>query len=353
LLLDSLLQEMMAEPEPSSTETAGMPENDSEDIASLSEMFPLLSKTDIRQALGQCGGKLSSALDLLLTRDLVDREMDQQGMLVKKLIPICDLWVRGECTGARATACRARHFYVESDCQGKVKARKASQLNCFSSPYKVRLVTEQIKIQREKVNVESGNIEKWLECEERQVIDLTGCENEGDMDVDHLGSKEEFKTGDNEVDVYDASSKGEVKSEIIGEKVDHPFPCADTPAVINSSLTNPSCVSKQVQSVKDLSKRPSFNLHDSLLQENLYVEKRSMGHCCETESDNGPDPEERRRLQAEAAEKRLKENEVRGLKDPEGAKHRIDQKGVVGDSDECKSVLSNSNAGGCGSEQIG
>jgi len=54
-----------------------------------------------------------------------------------------------------------------------------------------------------------------------------------------------------------------------------------------------------------------------------------MGNCCGTESDNGPDPEERRRLQAEAAERRHKENEGRGLKDPEGAKRRMEQKAAA------------------------
>eukprot|EP00092_Neocalanus_flemingeri_P107153 GFUD01137530.1.p1 GENE.GFUD01137530.1~~GFUD01137530.1.p1 ORF type:complete len:111 (+),score=46.76 GFUD01137530.1:99-431(+) len=51
-----------------------------------------------------------------------------------------------------------------------------------------------------------------------------------------------------------------------------------------------------------------------------------MGNCCGSENDDGPDPEERRRLQAEAAEMRNKDNEGRGLKDPEGAKRRMEQK---------------------------
>ena len=185
----------MAEPESSSTSGAAVPEDDLDDIASLSDMYPLLSEADIRIALDQCGGNLSSALDLLLTKDLVDCETDQDRMLlVNKLKPICHLWIRGECIGARATACRARHFYLESDSQGKGKSiaakRNIRQLNSFSSPYKVRLVTEQIKIQREKVDIESGSIEKWHEIEERQLVDLTGCENEADVDVNNLNSKE-------------------------------------------------------------------------------------------------------------------------------------------------------------------
>ena len=113
---------MMAEPESSSIACAAVPEDDLDDIASLSDMFPLLSEADIRIALEQCGGNLSSALDLLLTKDFMDHEKDQERMLlVNKLKPICHLWIRGECIGARATACRARHFYLESDSQGKEK----------------------------------------------------------------------------------------------------------------------------------------------------------------------------------------------------------------------------------------
>jgi len=57
-----------------------------------------------------------------------------------------------------------------------------------------------------------------------------------------------------------------------------------------------------------------------------------MGNACcggSSDSDNGPDIEERRRLQAEAADKRHKENEARGLKDPEGAKKRIEEKAAA------------------------
>ncbi|XP_033639738.1 small VCP/p97-interacting protein-like [Asterias rubens] len=38
------------------------------------------------------------------------------------------------------------------------------------------------------------------------------------------------------------------------------------------------------------------------------------------------DPEERRQQQAEAAEKRIKQEESRGIKDPEGLKRRQQQK---------------------------
>ncbi|GFN75625.1 small vcp/p97-interacting protein-like [Plakobranchus ocellatus] len=39
-----------------------------------------------------------------------------------------------------------------------------------------------------------------------------------------------------------------------------------------------------------------------------------------------PDPETRRRQQAEAAERRQKENESRGIKDPEGLKRKQQRK---------------------------
>ena len=87
-----------------------MLEDGSEEIASLSDMFPLLSEAEIRIALDQCGGNLSSALDLLLTKDLMDHEKDQERMLLVK--PICHLWIRGECIGDRASACRTFLFGV-------------------------------------------------------------------------------------------------------------------------------------------------------------------------------------------------------------------------------------------------
>lgn len=55
-----------------------------------------------------------------------------------------------------------------------------------------------------------------------------------------------------------------------------------------------------------------------------------MGNCCgggaSQEDEENLDPGERRRRQAEAAERRMKEEQGRGLADPEGAKRRIEAK---------------------------
>ncbi|KAJ8032145.1 hypothetical protein HOLleu_25585 [Holothuria leucospilota] len=56
-----------------------------------------------------------------------------------------------------------------------------------------------------------------------------------------------------------------------------------------------------------------------------------MGACLDcfngaSEDVAQPDDEEKRRQQAEAAEKRMKESEGRGLKDPEGVKRKQMQK---------------------------
>lgn len=52
-----------------------------------------------------------------------------------------------------------------------------------------------------------------------------------------------------------------------------------------------------------------------------------MGCCCgKEEEDAGPSLEDRRRAQAEAATRRQAEQEGRGLKDPEGAKRRMEAK---------------------------
>lgn len=53
-----------------------------------------------------------------------------------------------------------------------------------------------------------------------------------------------------------------------------------------------------------------------------------MGNCFGSSSDkdeDAPNPEERRRLQAEAAEKRLKGQEARGIKDPDALKRKQEQ----------------------------
>jgi len=56
-----------------------------------------------------------------------------------------------------------------------------------------------------------------------------------------------------------------------------------------------------------------------------------MGNCCGSEENDkdGPDANERRRLQVEAAEKRHNENAARGLKDPEGARRRMETKAAA------------------------
>jgi len=158
-----------------------------EDVSSLSAMFPLMTEAAVLSALCECGGNLSQALDLLLTRDLMERERQEQVRINNQTTPLCDLWVSGDCIGARAAACAARHFYLDSDigdgCRKKnksgpeiarKKAKKARRR--FSSPYRARLVTEQVRVEREEINIESGEKESWIEVQERELVDLTGRE---------------------------------------------------------------------------------------------------------------------------------------------------------------------------------
>jgi len=158
--------------------TASPPESQAANIATLAEMFPLMTEAALQSALSQCGGHLSSALDLLLTKDLVDSERHQQSLYTTRFRPICDLWVRGECSGGRAAACRDRHFYNDLDASrrtftssGKKEKRK---MEGFSSPYRSRVVREKVEVVMEQVNVDSGNYEKWSEVQERELVDLTG-----------------------------------------------------------------------------------------------------------------------------------------------------------------------------------
>jgi len=159
-----------------------------EDVSSLSAMFPLLTEAAVMSALCQCGGNLSPALDLLLTRDLMERERQEQVRINNQTTPLCDLWVSGDCAGARAAVCAARHFYLDSDIgDGRRRKNKSGPDSVagkkvkrprrhFSSPYRARLVTEQVTVEREEIDIESGKKESWTEVQERELVDLTGSE---------------------------------------------------------------------------------------------------------------------------------------------------------------------------------
>jgi len=179
-----------------------------EDVSSLSAMFPLMTEAAVLSALCECGGNLSQALDLLLTRDLMERERQEQVRINNQTTPLCDLWVSGDCIGARAAACAARHFYLDSDigdgCRKKnksgpeiarKKAKKARRR--FSSPYRARLVTEQVRVEREEINIESGEKESWIEVQERELVDLTGTE---EMSESGLGNENVKKVDGNRED---------------------------------------------------------------------------------------------------------------------------------------------------------
>eukprot|EP00092_Neocalanus_flemingeri_P041381 GFUD01045058.1.p1 GENE.GFUD01045058.1~~GFUD01045058.1.p1 ORF type:complete len:329 (+),score=117.27 GFUD01045058.1:32-988(+) len=172
------------------------PQSLATDCNTLAEMFPLLQESVIQSALVQCNGQLAAALDLLLAKDLMDREVHHYGLYTRPR-PICDLWVRGQCSGARAAACRDRHFYndTDTDTRGAVSEEREvdrRSLNVFSSPYKARVIREQVKVLKEEVNLDSGKDEKWMEVEERELIDLTGDVIEDKpIDILELSSEDE------------------------------------------------------------------------------------------------------------------------------------------------------------------
>lgn len=163
-----------------STSAQSIPQTQKQYVTPLSRMFPLLSEATISSALNQCQGNLSTTLDMLLTQDRMDCEIHQQASYSEEQIPICNLWIRGECSGGRAAACRKRHFYIDSDTRGMAKYRpvssqnNGSKLSRFSSPYKARLITEQIQLQREEVDLETGKKVTWYETKEQEYVDLTG-----------------------------------------------------------------------------------------------------------------------------------------------------------------------------------
>ena len=146
-----------------------------QNITTLGEMFPLLPGSVIETVLLHCDGQVSIAIDFLLLNDLLDTEMIQQESTNR---PLCTLWVTGRCSGARAAACHDRHFYNEEDSPAFVveggSQNRQRQMKVFSSPYKARVVMEKVKVHKEEVNLDSGKEMKWLEVQERELIDLTG-----------------------------------------------------------------------------------------------------------------------------------------------------------------------------------
>jgi len=180
-----------------------------EDVSSLSAMFPLLTEAAVMSALCQCGGNLSPALDLLLTRDLMERERQEQVRINNQTTPLCDLWVSGDCAGARAAACTARHFYLDTDSgdgsrrknksgPDSVAGKKVKRARRhFSSPYRATLVTEQVTVEREEINIESGEKESWTELQERELVDLTGSEEmtRSGLEAENFKKVEDNKKG--------------------------------------------------------------------------------------------------------------------------------------------------------------
>jgi len=130
--------------------------------------------------------------------------------------PLCSLWLRGECNGGRAAVCRARHFYLDSDSdshdRSRTRTRAGPALQRFSSPYRTRIVTEQVQVQREAVNLESGQSQTWLELQEREVVDLTGRSG----DIINLSSvTESVKEHDNKILESSITSKFEIMNDEI------------------------------------------------------------------------------------------------------------------------------------------
>ena len=146
----------------------------------------------------------------------MDSERHQQSLYTTRFRPICDLWVRGRCGGARAAACRDRHFYNDTDASRRTftgSGRKEStKLEGFSSPYREKVVREKVEVVKERVNLDSGNYEKWSEVQERDLVDLTGNSGEEiiELSSDDDESCDKFKQSNAEVDME--SLKRETKN---------------------------------------------------------------------------------------------------------------------------------------------
>jgi len=105
----------------------------------------------------------------------------------KEHAPICRMWQKGFCIGATGNACQLRHYYNEMDgalMQAEKQAQAAkkqkqinncdSELERYSSPYRVKVVKEVAKQRKEEVDLETGKRKSWVETTEFEVLDLTG-----------------------------------------------------------------------------------------------------------------------------------------------------------------------------------
>ena len=95
----------------------------------------------------------------------------------KDNLPLCRDWQGGRCVGEKGNLCSQRHYYLDKDSTQPQAPR--SPMNPepplhFSSPYKLKVVTEVAKYIREEVNLDTGERRKWVEEQKYHVMDLTG-----------------------------------------------------------------------------------------------------------------------------------------------------------------------------------
>eukprot|EP00092_Neocalanus_flemingeri_P018309 GFUD01019817.1.p1 GENE.GFUD01019817.1~~GFUD01019817.1.p1 ORF type:complete len:111 (+),score=36.30 GFUD01019817.1:54-386(+) len=88
------------------------------------------------------------------------------------------------------------------------------------------------------------------------------------------------------------------------------------------SCCSPSSKSAHVEQIKD---QTEYHVSEELITTNEETGLFKSG----AEDPGMKQMEERRKLQADAAERRQQTNEGRGLKDPDGAKRRMEQKAAA------------------------
>jgi len=152
-------------------------------VEELAQMFPLISTNFIEEAYFLCNENMADTIDHLLAKNMVDREREDQSMSSNSTRPLCKHWVSNQCGGARAAACTDRHYFTESDSRKEPRVGQTEptrSLKQFSSPFREQVLTEQVLVSKEQVDLESGTAETVWEIKNREVVDLTGMDmNEG------------------------------------------------------------------------------------------------------------------------------------------------------------------------------
>ena len=116
---------------------------------------------------------VTSAIEINDSEDILEVVVPQN----KDNLALCLDWQEGRCVGETGNLCSQRHYYLEKDStqpQAPTPLMNPEPPLHFSSPYKLKVLTQVAKHTREEVNLDTGESRKWVEEQKYHVLDLTG-----------------------------------------------------------------------------------------------------------------------------------------------------------------------------------